>query len=275
MKRGLVLICSLLALNSCGLFRSTLIEYPKIEDVIKKNEEGKTLSDFEKHLLALEKYAPLTRENKLSWTGNEQRPFNLLNEGLEEFINKIYVINKSDFFHEEKWMYAHTHIADGVLCLPFGYPNRIAFHEAAHARHGGLDQRIDFSEQWKRIARIRYGVLLKFPSGDDTKIVWIDGTKGAKYGCLEAYGSYTVYEDVATFVEVLGYTESPELVKIMFDFSTDKDRLVNVYSFYFCNPADVRYKQKVDLLNENGFFTDAEYYKLINNLGCLHYLIRE
>ena len=104
------------------------------------------------HREALEKYTPITKEQKDSL-------FNNLNSGLKEYINKIYFIDEKDFFEDN--ILAHAHREDQIICLSKNYKNYsdgTLFHESAHLRHDALDKiGFHFSEKWKQIADFEYG----------------------------------------------------------------------------------------------------------------------
>ncbi len=219
-----------------------------------------------KHWGALLYYKSLTPQNKFNPNGTEKPPFDILTGGLEQHIKKIYIIRKQDFYHEKKWMAAHAHSYLGIICLPLNYTKELLFHEAAHVRHAYLDFLTDFSEEWNGVASITYGSLADV---GEENILWKDGTEGPRHGCLTAYGSTTVMEDVAVFVGVLGYAETPAQIRAHLSYSTDINAFVTMYPFYFCDKTDQKYRRKLDLLRRHNFLNAEEHAKLSRNLGCL------
>lgn len=240
-----------------------------IEDEINIAEEDSQLSNSAKHLIALSYYVPLTPENKLDSNNTEKAPFDFLKGGLEEHINKIYLIRKKDFYHEKSWMAAHAHSELGIICLPLDYTKSLVFHEAAHVRHAYVDFLSDFSDEWREVALIGYGSLADITNED---VSWKDGTDGPRHGCLTAYGSTTINEDVAVFVSVLGYEETPTQIKGFLTYGEDIEDFVRIYPFYFCDKNNQKYQKKLDLLHKYNFLTAQEHAKLSENLGCLRHL---
>ncbi len=250
------------------------------------------------HLKALEKYTPITKQEIQSDTNR----FNMVNSGLKEYIDKIYIIDEKDF--PEGSEPGHTHLHEKILCLRKDYTNRTIFHELGHTRHLSLENiNSDLTEKWKEIAKFKYGSHNFYFSKDKFKEItisvgtpmWKEGTCGPKEGCLHPLAGGSIYEDLAFFVECLGYgeREAPENVKELYLFfkerkeiilkdtnrlrerSSDIDFYQNYVPLYFADTTDCRYKQKLDLLKEYNFFTKEEHAKLSNNLGSLNYLLKE
>ncbi|MBI4919472.1 hypothetical protein HY837_06060 [archaeon] len=272
MKRGLIFLSTVLALASCKTSNSLIeieqeIKQTSEPEVVILEEEDDFLTKEQKHKIALQKYIPLTPENKFNADGSEKAPFNLLEGGLEEYIKKIYIIKDKDFYHEYKWAAAHAHTDERIICLPKWYNKSLLFHEAAHVRQGALDEITLFTENWIGVANIRYGSLADVTNED---VLWKDGTDEPREGCVTAYGSTNSYEDVATFVGALGYEKSP--LEALIDLDNNIDECIEMYPLYFCDKNDARYQKKLDLLYEYGFFNYQEYCSMTENLGCLRYL---
>src|SRR3989338_8260093 len=98
MKRGVVLLSAVLALTTCKTrdifldLETEIIntEIPLVpeEQLIQDTPEVKRM----KHWDALNKYTPLTPDNKFNSDGTEKAPFNWIDEDLEEHIKKIYIL---------------------------------------------------------------------------------------------------------------------------------------------------------------------------------------
>ena len=200
---------------------------------------------LDKHRAELKEYTPIEGDKIDSL-------FSYLNSNLKNDLNKVYIIDKRDFFDEN--IEAHTH-DDGTVCLPLDYSHRTVFHESAHARHMSLDKMgSDFSKRWKEIADfeyVGYGTLDK----KDGFEVWEDRTTEPKEGLLTPYSSSSILEDVANFVENLGYEESPKEFIERVNEAAGKE-VYSDCSSYFCDTTDSRYQEKLDLLKEYGFFTE-------------------
>ncbi len=248
------------------------------------------------HLKKLEKYIPITKQEIQSDTSR----FNMINSGLKEDIDKIYIIDQEDFPRGSEP--GHTHVYEKILCLRKDYNNRIVFHELGHNKHLSLKNiNSDLTEKWEKIANFKYGKNNFYYSKDKFKEiakeigvpVWKDGTCGPKNGCLHPLASWEIDEDLAFFVECLGYEQPPENVKELYLFfkerkekilkdtnrlrerASDIDFYQNHLPLYFADTTDHRYKQKLDLLKEYNFFTKEEHEKLSRNLGSLRYLLNE
>ncbi|MBI5066433.1 hypothetical protein HZA97_09450 [Candidatus Woesearchaeota archaeon] len=272
MKRGVLLLSTVLALTSCKSEPVVTLDDLVVEEIVKEDnfiDEDSPAVKQAKHWQALTKYEPLTPENKFNPDGTEKAPFNLLEGDLEEHINRIYLITREDFYHDKNWTIAHAHSELGIICLPLNYEKSTVFHEAAHVRHAYLDETTNFSMEWREVARIRYGSLADIT---DYSVLWHDGTNVPKFGCLDAYNSTSIYEDVANFVGVLGYQETPEQIKGFLDYNANIKDFFIMYPFYFCDKNDRRYQEKIDLLYEYHFLNFDQYSTLTRNLGCLREL---
>lgn len=248
------------------------------------------------HLKVLEKYTPITKQEIQSDTSR----FYMINSGLKEYIDKIYLIEKKDFPAGSEP--GHTHVYERILCLRKDYNNRIVFHELGHNRHLSLENiNSDLTEKWEKIANFKYGEHNFYYSNDKFKEIaqivgtpmWKNGTYGPKNGCLHPLAGRDMHEDLAFFVECLGYEETSENVKALYLFfkgrkekilkdtnklrehALDIDFYQNYVPLYFADTTDYRYKQKLDLLKEYNFLTKEEHEKLSNSLGSLNYLLRE
>ena len=248
------------------------------------------------HTNALEKYEPYNGQEILLYSN-----FNILNSGLKEYLNKIYIVDQKDFF--DLTISGHAHPYGGIICLTESFSNLELFHEAGHIRHLALDEiNSDLSEKWKKIANFEYGRNNSYKLKDELKPfislyvshqnlpVWEDGTIGLNHGCLSSLSKEFLQEDIARFVECLGYEETPEsLEKILSKDKEEKNKsIMDTLSFplkleitscyfplYFADTTDHRYKQKLDLLKEYNFFTKEEHEKLSKHLGSLRYLLKE
>ena len=222
------------------------------------------------HLRALKKYDSLTKENIL---------FNELNPGLKEYMNKVYIIDKKDFF--EKNLQGHTHTLNekqkNNICLTKGYRKEVLFHEAAHVRVNVLNNsKSDFSKKWEEIADFKYGkknIKIHNPNSkiNPNKFVFIrwkdDGTAIPKNGLLTPYSAKSIHEDVAIFVECLYNVNEKEYAK--------RTEFLELYPLFYADTTDQRYKKKLDLLNEYHFLTDGESKNLNDNLGIHRHLLKK
>ena len=247
------------------------------------------------HTKAIEQYEPYNRQ-EISLDSN----FNILNAGLKEYLNKIYIVDQKDFF--DSAVRGHAHPYGGIVCLTEYFTNKELFHEAGHVRHLALDGiNSDFSKKWKQIANFEYERNNSYKLKDELKPffisnkdipVWEDGTVGSNHGCLSSFSKEFLQEDMANFVECLGYEETPEnLKKILSRDKKEKCKLKSVldtipshlvlefvqnyFSLYFADTTDHRYQQKLNLLKEYNFFTKEEHEKLSKNLGSLRYLLKK
>lgn len=98
------------------------------------------------------------------------------------------------------------------MCLPYNYNKSDLFHKATHIRHRTLDkQGSDFSARWKQISNLEYGNVREIGTDDILiTMVWDDGSGGPKHGCIEPYGGTNILEDVAHYLEPLGYQRNPD-----------------------------------------------------------------
>ncbi len=278
MKRGVVLLSTILALTSCRTTDSLIdiekeIFTPEInleQEIIVIQDDPETKR--KKHWDALSKYTPLTPENKFNSDGTEKAPFDWVEGGLEEYIKKIYILKKEDFFHEYDWMVAHAHSDIGIICLPEDYDKKLVIHEAAHVRHGQLDKSTNFSIDWWNAAQVDYGSLIDVTNDD---VAWKDNPEGPDHGHVRAYGNKSLYEDVATFVEVLGYKYTPLEVEVRIELDEDVEDYVRKCPLYFCDKNDRRYQEKIDLLFMYSFINYSEYLEISNNVGCLRHLMQD
>ncbi len=218
------------------------------------------------HLIALKKYNPLTKEQK-------NVMFKDLNPGLKECINKVYIIDKRDFF--EKNIKAHTHVFNkekNTICLTKGQNDWVLFHEGAHARLNVLNKsKSDFSKKWKEIADFKYGKrnIKNYYTNSNILMstAWKDDkTSIPKNGLLTPYSARSIHEDVANFVESLSYVNEKEWAK--------KTSFLELYPLFYADTTDHRYKQKLDLLKEYNFLTKEEHEKLNENLGIYSHLLK-
>jgi len=249
------------------------------------------------HTNAIEQYEPYNRQ-EISLDSN----FNILNAGLKEYLNKIYLVDQKDFF--DSAVVGHAHPYGGIICLTEYFTNEELFHEAGHVRHLALNEiNSDFSKKWEKIANFEYRVNNSYKLKDELRPfifpdvfpqnvpTWEDGTTGPNYGCLSSFSKEFFQEDIADFVGCLGYEETPESLKKII-FRKDKEEknksifdilplhlkleIVPAYfSLYFADTTDHRYKQKLDLLKEYNFFTKEEHEKLSKDLGSLRYLLKK
>ena len=220
---------------------------------------------FAKHLEKLTNYDPLEKQEIDS-------AFSFLNYGLRENLKKVYFIKKEDLLCENACAEAHGVEGMNIICLTDSSKETI-FHESAHIRQKSLDKLdLDFSKKWTKIANFEYGVdedvnLLFSNKGVLLAGTWKDdSTKCPKNGLLNSYSAKFMYEDIATFVESLGYVDKKEWAK-----GTD---FPERYPLFFANTTDHRYQKKLDLLKEYEFLTKEEHEKLSKNLGSLNYLLK-
>ncbi len=276
-----IILTSLIGIGSFNNLYSQEDNLKEIESMFKEVEEI-FKSDFnerkkreEAHYQALEKYTPITKE---SYEGNL---FLLLNSGLKEYLEKIYFIDEKDFFYKDTG--GHTHLGKGVICLSnnsIPYYNNALFHEAGHVRCDALNRiGSDFSKKWREIAHFIYrneGVEYHYDNANQiTGVTWkIDGTDRPKNGCLNPYSAKSIDEDIATFLEPLGYAGSPEMIKEHLPIP-EKVNIDNLFPLYFADTTDHRYQKKLDLLKEYNFLTKEEHEKLSENLGSLNYLLKK
>ena len=232
------------------------------------------------HTNAIEQYEPYNRQ-EISLDSN----FNILNAGLKEYLNKIYIVDQKDFFDSN--IAGHAHPYGGIICLTEYFTNQELFHEASHIRNLALDEiNSDFSKKWKEIANFEYGeenIKLDIHS-EEPLVKWKDETIGPKDGLMGPYSAKNLNEDIATFV---GYSLAPEGLLTLEDIGyiferplseEDESKIKSYaasYPFYFADTTDHRYKQKLDLLKEYNFFTKEEHEKLSNDLGSLRYLLKK
>ncbi len=239
------------------------------------------------HNQALKNYTPITKEEIQADTNR----FNMLNSGLKEYINKIYIIDKKDFFNQN--VEAHQH-DDSTLCLPKDFDDELITHESAHIRLTYLNKnKSELTKKWGEVANFEYHpeIALQLLNPEEIEdLFWEDKTRGPKNGMLEPYSSRTIHEDVANFVESLGYKKNPEQIKREIEkakqleerYSTKLKNLSRlemeldclIYPLYFADTTDSRYKQKLNLLKEYNFLTKEEHEKLSKNLGSLSYLLK-
>ena len=223
--------------------------------------------------LPLEKYAPITK--------TDTSIFNQLNPGLKECLDTIYIIKKEDWNNCRPGVIGFA--LDNKIYLREDYSKEDLLHEAVHVRHTVLNKiGSKFSEKWEHLAKFDYKnndvKSIYTPSKTLLSITWKDGTNGPKDGCLDPYSGKSMYEDVARFVEsAVLYLKTPEeILEFAKDYNKEKIKnLSAIYPLHFCNSKDKRYKQKLDLLKEYDFITNAEYDNLSKNLGSLNYLLKK
>ena len=222
------------------------------------------------HLMALKKYNPLTKENIL---------FSELNPGLKEYINKVYIIDKKDFF--EKNLNGHAHTLNrkqkNNICLTKEYLRKeIIFHEAAHVRFNGLNEsKSDFSKKWGEIADFKYGkenmktynLNSKVNPNKFKYVLWRDDkTTIPKNGLLTPYSAKSISEDVAVFIECISFANEKE--------SANKTIFPELFPLFFADTTDHRYRKKLDLLKEYNFLTKEEHKTSCDNLGIYYHLLK-
>ncbi len=228
-----------------------------------------------KKQLSFERYVLITK--------NDTNIFNELNPGLKRYLDTIYIIRKEDL----------KNYRDNVRSLACGnkiylredYEKEDLYHEAAHVRNTFLDSiGLNFSEKWKKIAKFEYkDDKIKYiytRSNILWDITWEDGTIGPKDGCLNPGSGKSIFEDIAIFVEsAVLYSQTPEQIIEYLHAKEYKKKeiksLSRVYPIYFCNYQDKRYLEKLNLLKEYNFITNAEHDSLSKNLGSLNYLLKE
>ncbi len=192
------------------------------------------------HLEELKKYEPITKENDTLGLFNELSP------ELSKDLENIYLINKEDF--PNCWITGHAHDYDNSICLfkehfKSNYiDKKLLFHEAAHIKHNILDKnKSGFSNKWKKIANFKYGKhnFKEIWFSQDTQkkifwyVLWKDGTDGSKDGLLKPYSAKETIEDVAVFVESLGYNKNPEEIKELYqNYTIDSLALTEEISKY-------------------------------------------
>lgn len=203
-----------------------------------------------------------------------------INPGLKEYAKKIYVLPKDKFDLE---VIAHTIFNPKnktlEMCIPDSCAYNILLHELAHVRHASLDSRgSEFSNKWKKISNFNYGeenLKQLRVGGYVIHSTWKDGTDGPKDGVLSPYGAESMREDIATFVESLGYALTPEQIGKLMDNQSGESFYFVCYPLYIADTSDERYRKKLDLLKRYGFFSDKEHKTLTERLGCLRHLLRE
>ena len=254
--------------------------------------------DTFKHKITLREHNPLTEQEM-----NKDSLFSKLNFGLKEALYqkdaKIYILSEKDFPKE----IAHVHGGRKTMCLPRGFSYEALVHESAHMRHCFLNEKkSDFEKKWKKISDYQYQnkeisnpleVLGWFYLGLEIKEEnWEGPFLYPKEGLLNPYSSKSVKEDVAEFVSTLSYEyDSKDLEELCLPKGWDRDSLIaerhkdkdfsffyvgenSSFPFYFANPNDKRYQQKLDLLKEYEFITKEQHKILSERLGSLYYLIK-
>jgi len=194
---------------------------------------------------------------------------------LMEHIDRIYLMEREDFSEDlPKNTSAYTFYDQKTekinVVLQKNYGKRDFFHEVGHAKNISLDlNNSDFSEKWKQISNFEYGSILE-------QINWELGLTNLKNGILSEHSIESELEDVATFVEFLGYDKNPkEIEKLCKSGISELEEYSRFYPLYFADTTDHRYKQKLDLLKEYNFFTKEEHEKLSKDLGSLRYSLKE
>ncbi len=217
------------------------------------------------HEIKLKKYPSLSTEQKDSL-------FKDLNPGLKEGLKKVYVINDKEY----KFDASHTH-KNGTICFLDIYDSEDVFHEIAHTKHFALNKiGSDFSKKWEQVADFKYGrkniQQIHLKNGYLLRVSWRDGTDEPKNGMLRPYSATDIYEDVATFVQALGYIDEEKFVK-----KGDSLYVLNekLFPLFFADTTDNRYQKKLNLLKKYNFLTKEEHEKLSENLGSLNYLLKK
>ncbi len=258
--------------------------------------QGCGVLDTIAHEGALAKHDPVTIEERLDEQGREIEPFDKLSSGLEEYIERIYFIDEWEF--HALLTKAHTHTGKGIICLRTDYDNTDLYHEATHVRQQALDKNgFDFSKRWKEISTSAEIGKIKVKSflGAAFSVEWENGEEGPKYGLMKPYGGTSVGEDVATFMEALGYKYAPaEVITVIKIMAKKPETIIKQYGIeplkamrryvadashtmplYFADKNDTRYRRKIELLVEHNFLTAEEGKKLIEQLGCLRPLLAQ
>ncbi|MDP2672428.1 MAG: hypothetical protein Q8O84_01305 [Nanoarchaeota archaeon] len=228
------------------------------------------------HAIKLKKYDPISKEQKDSL-------FNELNPGLKEYLGEVYIIDKKDL---QKNSIAHFHayaynFHKGALCLSEDYKNEseTRFHEVAHSRYFALKKnKSDFSKRWRKIADFKYG-------RKNIKDIWTwkDGTDGPKDGMLNPHSVTGLEEDVAHFVESLGYDKNPRdigkldsslidgLAKKISKERTERDSLILEKNYLLSKPLLNFY----DSLSLGLYSSSISIYSLLIELDSLSRIRRE
>lgn len=206
---------------------------------------------------------------------------------------------------------AHAHTDSGIVCISYSsivshlYVYHTLLHEGAHIKHYYLNaQNSDFSREWMSVAGIDYGSMARLK--DDGGVEWTDGSSLSNHGCLDAYSATSLAEDIATFtasVASLEYRSSEDVMcyieianngsvgsacrwsveriarereciekikKLGHDSTTS---LARIFSLYFCDSSDERYKKKIDLLRKYNFISEEQHFLMTANLGSLRFLL--
>jgi len=173
--------------------------------------------------------------------------FQNMNSNVSNAI-KIISFREEEHFNSIEHEAAHVGCGKGVFCAPAtGFTDHsVIEHETAHLYSFSLGK--NFIQAWELIAGEIYGKYTKKDS--QHFIIWAEGDEyGPRHGCMNAYGSTNVDEDIAIFYEDICDLLSSKNER---DFILLKN----------ANSQDKRYEQKIALLYQYGFISNQEYRKI-------------
>ncbi len=201
--------------------------------------------------------------------------YSTLNPETRTSVQKIYLLpeevyqarydNNGQYWHLYKVAEGKSYIYNqNEIYLPYQPLNPfepLVFstvkHEFAHAlddknsyfdiwTNRVIEENNEFDVRWTGLigGKSKMELLDPLILKDKGNFVWKDGTNGPKEGFVRPYGAYNKDEDIATYVGKI--TSDP-------DFFKDEGLLEGQANY---NPL---YKQKIDLLFENNFISQAEY----------------
>ena len=165
---------------------------------------------------------------------------------------KVISFREEELFNGIEHEAAHVGCGKGVFCAPARSftDHSVIEHETAHLYAFSLGK--NFIQEWELIAGEVYG---KYTKKDlQHFIIWTEGYEdGPRYGCMNAYGSTNVDEDIATFYEDICDLLASKNER---DFILLKN----------ANSQDKRYEQKIALLYQYRFISYQEHQKILKHI---------